>query len=265
MSEIDYLAINRVNWNDRVPIHVASDFYDVAGFKAGSDPLRDFEIEEVGDVAGKSLAHLQCHFGLDTLAWARRGAQVSGLDLSDKAIETATALAQECGLKARFVPADVYDAPTALGDTYDIVYTGIGALVWLPDMRRWAEVVATLLKPGGFLYLSEFHPFSDMLDNATGSTVTFDYFRTDPQIWDEPYTYTGSEKLTNTTSVEFQHTLGEVISALAAAGLRIDFLHEHDRTLFKRFESLEARDGNYRLPEGRPRVPLMFSVKASRR
>ncbi|MFI7447252.1 methyltransferase domain-containing protein [Nonomuraea sp. NPDC049714] len=149
MSEIDYLTVNRANWNGRVDIHVTSDFYDVPGFKAGADPLRDFEIDEVGDVTGKSLVHLQCHFGLDTLAWARRGAQVSGLDLSEKAIETATALAQECGLQARFVAADVYDAPTALKDTYDIVYTGIGALVWLPDLWRWAEVVATLLKPGG--------------------------------------------------------------------------------------------------------------------
>ncbi|GAA4511368.1 MULTISPECIES: class I SAM-dependent methyltransferase [Nonomuraea] len=264
MSEIDYLAVNRANWDERVAIHVASDFYDVPGFKAGGDPLRDFEIEEVGDVAGKSLAHLQCHFGLDTLAWARRGAQVCGLDLSEKAVETATALAEECGLEARFVAADVYDAPVALGGAYDIVYTGIGALVWLPDMRRWAEVVAALLKPGGFLYLSEFHPFTDMLDDAEGSTVTFDYFRSDPQIWDEPYTYTGSEELANTTSVQFQHTLGEVVSALAWAGLRIDFLHEHDHTLFRRFGNLEAHGPVYRLPEGRPRIPLMFSIKASR-
>jgi SAM-dependent methyltransferase len=264
MKEIDYLTANRANWNERVAIHVASDFYDVPGFKAGADPLRGFEIEEIGDVTGKSLVHLQCHFGLDTLAWARRGAQVSGLDLSEKAVETATALARECGLEARFLAADVYDAPAVLADTYDIVYTGIGALVWLPDVRRWAEVVAALLKPGGFLYLSEFHPFADILDDATGSTVTFDYFDTDPHIYDEPYTYTGSKALTNTTSVQFQHPLGEVISALAAAGLRIDFLHEHDHTLFKRFESLEARGRGYQLPEGRPRIPLMFSVKASR-
>jgi 2-polyprenyl-3-methyl-5-hydroxy-6-metoxy-1,4-benzoquinol methylase len=264
MSEIDYLTVNRANWNERVAIHVASDFYDVPGFRAGADPLRGFEIEEVGDVTGKSLAHLQCHFGLDTLAWARRGAQVSGLDLSEKAIETATTLAQECGLDARFVAADVYDAPAALGGTYDIVYTGIGALVWLPDLWRWAEVVAALLKPGGFLYLSEFHPFTDMLDDATGSTVTADYFDGEPHIYDEPYSYTGSETLANATSVQFKHTMGEVISALATAGLRIDFLHEHDHTLFKRFESLETRNGTYRLPAGRPRVPLMFSLKAGK-
>ncbi|WP_327105913.1 class I SAM-dependent methyltransferase [Nonomuraea glycinis] len=264
MSEIDYLTVNRANWDGRVDIHVASDFYDVAGFKAGADPLRDFEIDEVGDVSGKSLVHLQCHFGLDTLAWARRGARVSGLDLSEKAIETATALARECGLQARFVAADVCDAPAALKDTYDIVYTGIGALVWLPDLWRWAEVVATLLKPGGFLYLSEFHPVTDMLDEATGSTVTADYFDGEPHVYDEPYTYTGSERLTNTISVQFQHTLGDVISALAAAGLRIDFLHEHDHTLFKRFATLEPRNGRYQVPEGQPRIPLMFSIRASR-
>ncbi|MFC4117707.1 class I SAM-dependent methyltransferase [Nonomuraea zeae] len=264
MSEIDYLAVNRANWNDRVPIHVASDFYDVPGFKAGRDPLRGFEIGEVGDVTGKSLAHLQCHFGLDTLGWARRGAHVSGLDLSERAVEAAAALARECGLEARFVAADVYDAPAALGGSYDIVYTGIGALVWLPDMRRWAEVVAALLKPGGFLYLSEFHPFADTLDDATGSTVTHDYFAGDPQVWNDPRTYAGTGEVANSTSVQFQHPLGEVVSALAAAGLRIDFLHEHDHTLFQRFGSLEVREGGYRLPGGRPRVPLMYSVKATR-
>ncbi|MFI6595156.1 class I SAM-dependent methyltransferase [Nonomuraea sp. NPDC050536] len=245
-----------------MPIHLESEFYDVAGFKAGASPLRSFELDEVGEVGGRSLVHLQCHFGLDTLDWARRGATVTGLDLSDRAVESARKIAEECGIPARFVAADVYDAAEALGETYDIVYTGIGALVWLPDLTRWAETVAALLNPGGFLYLAEFHPFQDMLDDETGSVVSHDYFARGPEIYDIPYTYTGDQPLEHTVSVQFTHHLGEVVSAVAAAGLRIEFLHEHDFTLFPRFPVMEGDGGRYRMPEGRPRIPLMYSLRA---
>ncbi|MEV0229596.1 class I SAM-dependent methyltransferase [Nonomuraea sp. NPDC050786] len=261
---MDYLAVNRANWNARVPIHVASDFYDVEGFKAGRNAIRSFERDEVGDVAGRSLVHLQCHFGLDTLSWARLGAEVTGLDFSESAIEQARALAAECGIPARFVTADVYDAVEALGGaTYDIVYTGIGALVWLPDLTRWAETVARLLKPGGFLYLAELHPFADILDEETGAVVTHDYFEKGPHVWEYPHTYTGSEVLEHQTSVQFQHGLGEVVSAVTAAGLRVEFLHEHDQTFFRRFATLVVSDGAHRFPEGAPRVPLVYSLRAS--
>ncbi|MWA02541.1 methyltransferase domain-containing protein [Actinomadura sp. LD22] len=262
---MDYRALNRALWDERVAIHVASDFYDVAGFRAGGTALRDFEIAEVGDVAGRRLVHLQCHFGLDTLSWARLGARVTGLDFSGPAVAAAREIAAGCGLDARFVQADVYDAAAALGETYEIVYTGIGALVWLPDVDRWARVAAGLLEPGGFLYLSEFHPFGDVLDDADGSTVAYDYFDASPQVWDEPGTYTdGGQNTRNTRSVTFQHGLGKVVTALAAAGLRLDFLHEHDHTYFQRFAALERHGTVYRLPEGRPRVPLMYSLRATR-
>ncbi|NKZ08229.1 class I SAM-dependent methyltransferase [Actinomadura latina] len=267
MTSAEYVAVNKALWDERVPIHVASDFYDVAGFKAGGQPLRDFELAEVGDVTGLRLVHLQCHFGLDTLSWARRGAHVTGLDFSEKAVEAARAVAEETGLQARFVASDVYDAPTVLDDTYDIVYTGLGALCWLPDIGRWAEVVASLLRPGGFLYLAEFHPFADTLDDEEGHTVAYDYFAEGPQIWDEPDAGSYADpqaSVQHTRSIEFVHGLGEVVTALAAAGLRIDFLHEHDYTLWQRFSVLE-RDGTaYRPPEGRPRVPLMYSLRAAK-
>ncbi|MEV1172867.1 class I SAM-dependent methyltransferase [Nonomuraea sp. NPDC049784] len=261
---MDYLDVNRANWNARVPIHVASDFYDVEGFKAGRSAIRSFERDEVGDVSGRSLVHLQCHFGLDTLSWARLGAEVTGLDFSEAAIEQARAIAAECGIPAEFVTADVYDAVEALGGaTYDIVYTGIGALVWLPDLTRWAETVAALLKPGGFLYIAELHPFADILDVETGATVTHDYFAKGPHVWEYPHTYTGSEVLEYQTSVQFQHGLGEVVSAVTAAGLRVEFLHEHDHTFFQRFATLVASEGSHRFPEGAPRVPLVYSLRAS--
>ncbi|TDC09109.1 class I SAM-dependent methyltransferase [Nonomuraea longispora] len=260
---MDYLETNRANWNSRVPVHVGSDFYDVEGFVAGRSPLRPFEREEVGDVSGRRLAHLQCHIGLDTLAWARLGAEVTGLDFSAAAVAQAEGIAAECGLPARFVTADVYDAAEKLGRAaYDIVYTGVGALVWLPDLTRWAQTVAALLKPGGFLYLAEFHPFPDILDEATGTTVTHDYFDREPQVWVEPHTYTGGEELEHQTSVQFLHGLGDVVSAVGAAGLRVEFLHEHDFTLFQRFSTLEAAGGTYRVPGGAPRLPLMYSLRA---
>jgi SAM-dependent methyltransferase len=265
MADEDYLTLNRALWDERVPIHVASEFYDVAGFRKGASALRDFEPDEMGEVSGRELLHLQCHFGLDTLSWARRGASVTGLDFSEAAIQAARDLAAEAGLPARFVVSDVYAAPQTLGRTYDIVYTGLGALVWLPDVQRWARTVVDLLKPGGRLYLVEFHPFADVLDDDEGRTVAYDYFDDQPQVWDEPGTYTDPGAATaNNRSVQFQHGLGSVVSALAAAGLRLEFLHEHDYTLFERYKSLERHGTVYRLPEGRPRVPMMYSLRAEK-
>jgi SAM-dependent methyltransferase len=266
-DEVDWRALNRANWDDRVPVHLASSFYDLAGFQAGACSLRPFEISEVGPVAGRSLVHLQCHIGLDTLSWARRGAAVSGLDFSPPAISAASSLAVALGLPATFVVADVYDAVAAFGgQKFDIVYTGIGALVWLPDIPGWARVVAGLLAPGGFLYLVEGHPFAQILESgASGLCVARDYFDAAPQVEDYPYTYTDGPELAHTRQVEFQHGLGEILTSLVEAGLRIEFVHEHDFELFQRFDSLRRQeDGTYRLPPGQPRVPMMFSLRASR-
>ncbi|MFF1902900.1 class I SAM-dependent methyltransferase [Kitasatospora sp. NPDC058218] len=262
----DWRAANRANWDERVPIHTSGAFYDVPGFVAGREALRDFELAEVGDVGGKTLVHLQCHIGLDTLAWARRGATVTGLDFSEPAVAVADGLAKEIGAStARFVAADVYDAVDVLdARTFDIVYTGLGALCWLPDIDRWARTAAALVAPGGFLYLAEFHPFADILAED-GRTVETDYFRREPTVWDEPGTYAdlGAETTANVT-VEWQHGIGEVVSALVTAGLRVEFLHEHDFTLFPRFPVLESDDGAYRFPEGHPRSPLIYSIRATK-
>ena len=267
-EQVDWRALNRANWDDRVPVHLASSFYDLAGFRAGASSLRPFEVSEVGPVAGLRLVHLQCHIGLDTLSWARRGALVSGLDFSAPAISAASSLAASLGLEATFVVSDVYDAVAALGgQRFDIVYTGIGALVWLPDIPRWARVVANLLAPGGFLYLVEGHPFVQILDESSGSAglvVARDHFDAAPQVEDYPYTYTDGPALSHSRQVEFQHGLGEIVTSLVEAGLRIEFLHEHDFEAFGRFGSLQPQeDGTYRFPPGQPRVPMMFSLRAS--
>ncbi|MEV4936395.1 class I SAM-dependent methyltransferase [Streptomyces zaomyceticus] len=267
----DWHEANRARWDERVPIHAASDFYDLDTFRAGKDALRDFELAEVGDVTGRSLLHLQCHIGLDTLSWARHGAsQVVGLDFSEPAVETARSLAADLGLtqdRAAFVAADVYDAAEAVPDSaYDIVYTGCGALNWLPDIERWAETAASLVAPGGFLYVAEFHPLTDSLDDETGSRIVHDYFVRDPWVDTSPGTYAELDADTvHNRSVEWVHPVGEVVSALAGAGLRIEFLHEHDASLFPRYGALQRHeDGYYRFPAGRPRIPMMYSIKASR-
>ncbi|TSB32580.1 class I SAM-dependent methyltransferase [Streptomyces benahoarensis] len=267
----DWREANRASWDERVPLHMASDYYDHEGFRRSQDTIRAFEAAEVGDVTGRSLLHLQCHFGQDTLSWLHRGAsQVVGLDFSEPAVDAARETAADLGYdtdRASFVAADVYDAAEAVPDSaYDVVYTGIGALNWLPDVERWAETAASLVAPGGFLYLAEFHPLCDALDDSTGSRITHDYFSRDAWVDEAPGTYTdfGAPTVHNRT-VEWQHPIGDVVSAVAATGLRIEFLHEHDMTMFQRFGALQrGDDGFYRLPADRPRIPLMYSLKATR-
>ena len=263
----NWLEYNRANWDERVPIHVGGRFYDLDSFVAGRETLEDFELAEVGDVHGKQLLHLQSHIGTETLGWARHGAVVTGLDFSAPATAAAAALAERIGVAgSRWVTSDVYQAAEALdGEQFDVVYTGKGALCWLPDIERWARVAASMVKPGGFLYVSEFHPFGNTLSDEDGRTVAYDYFDASPQVWDEPGTYADLEASTlENVTVQFNHGIGEIVSALIGAGLRLEFLHEYEMTLFPRYRVLEERDGTFRLPAGTPRVPLMFSLRAAK-
>ena len=191
---------------------------------------------------------------------------MSGLDFSGPAVEAARELAAELDVEARFVQADVYDAVSALGSgSFDIVYTGFGALIWLPDLDRWARVVSDLLRPGGFLYLSEFHPITNVLDDETGGVVAHDYFDEGAKVWHESGTYGDPDAEMEGVSVCWDHTLGSVVSAIAGAGLRVEFLHEHPHTLFPRYDNLQAgSDGIYRRPEGAPPIPMMYSIRASK-
>jgi len=260
----DWLALNRRMWDERVPIHLASRFYDVPGFLAGRSTLRDFERTEMGPVSGLDLLHLQCHFGLDTLSWAREGARVTGLDFSTPAIAAARELAGRAGIEARFVVGDLHDAPAVLGGRFDVVYTGLGALNWLPDTGAWARVVAACLRPGGRLLLVEFHPFTYVFADEALS-VEHDYFhRVEGDCYEDAGTYADPAAVTrHNRSVEWNHPLGDVVTALLAAGLELEGLREHDWTLFARWPLL-VRDaaGHYRMPEGRPRIPLMYSLRA---
>ena len=261
--------VNRRRWDESAPIHAASDFYGVADFKAGKDTLGAIESAEIGEIAGKRIVHLQCHFGLDTLSLARRGATVTGYDFSPKAIAIARDLAAETGIAATFVEGNVYDAPTKLpAANYDIAYVTVGAINWLPDITGWAKVVATLLAPGGFLYLLEGHPAASILEQKqAGDPIvpTYNYFQSaDPLIFEatESYTEEGT-RLANTLTHEWIHSLSSVIGSLLDAGLRLEWFHEHARLPWRLFPSMvRADDGMYDMPAGSPNLPLLFSLKA---
>lgn len=269
-DQSSWRELNRAMWDVKTPLHLVSPGYDVAGFKAGRSSLRPHEIADLGDVRGKDLIHLQCHFGLDTLSWARLGAKVTGLDFSEAAVQAAMELARAADIDARFVTSDVYDAPSAVaGRTFDIVYTGVGALCWIPDMDRWARVVRDLLRPGGQLYLFEFHPARWMFEGSSFSRIEIrdDYF-TPP----EGYTAAGGVTYSDTSippdatpTVQWNHPIGEVVTALCGVGMRIQSLHEMDRDVLCRWEGMErSEDGMYRMPPGRPSLPLMYVLRACR-
>lgn len=264
--------VNRRRWDELVDIHVKSvtGIYRVAEFRAGADVLSPIESAELGDVAGKDLLHLQCHFGLDTLCLARRGARVMGLDFSANAIAAARALSIETGVPGRFIEGNVYDALQLIDDRFDIVYTTWGVLCWLPDIDAWARTAASLLRPGGMLYLLDGHPIAGVLDEAEGGRLvpTYPYFQgAEPLAFDSDRSYTGdSDRLINARAYEWTHPVGAVVSALIDAGLTIKFLHEHDRLCWRRFSRMvHGPDGMYRLPSDIPSVPLAFSIKAMRK
>jgi SAM-dependent methyltransferase len=262
-----WLQANRERWDELVAIHSRSDFYDLDSFRAGRLSLTPLEREELGDVTGKSLLHLQCHFGLDTLSWARLGAQVTGADFSPAAIELARSLSRELGIDARFVCSDVDSLPEALDGPFDVVFTSYGVLCWLPDLRRWGEVIAHFLRPGGTFYIAEIHPFAMLFDdeNAEGLQPRYTYFQgPEPMHFENVWTYTDSERpVDHTTTYEWNHTMGEIVNALLDAGLRLVFLHEFPFACFRMFPFLEqGEDGWWRLREQDVPIPMTFSIKA---
>jgi len=270
MDERARINENRASWDERTAIHVNSAFYDVDGFLAGDSTLAPFEAQELGSVDGARLVHLQCHFGLDTLSWARLGAEATGVDISGAAIDAARALAERAGIDAEFVESDVYDARSKLEGTFDVVYTGHGALNWLPDLERWAEVVSSLLAPGGRFYIVEFHPILNVMDDddlVLDPTYPF-FFDPEGMTFDDDEDYADPQaSLVHSRTHEWAHPVSEVVGSLIDAGLAIDALHEFDVISYQRWPFLERVDGPrplYKIPSGKPQVPLEYSIVATK-
>jgi SAM-dependent methyltransferase len=267
------LESNRSLWDAWTKIHVGSAFYDVASFRNGERPIRvaDYEREEVGSVEGRTLLHLQCHFGLDTLSWARLGATVTGVDFSNEAVAAARELAADLGIDARFVVSDIDGLPDVLDGQFDVVYTSCGVLAWLPDIASWGRVAARFVRPGGFLYVTEIHPvaqaFQDEGVQPGELRLGYPYWsHAEPLRFDVNGSYADPGAPTDgLVEYSWDHTLGEVLTSLADAGLRLEFLHEFDFVRWPLPFLVEGEDGLWRLPAGTTGgLPLFFSLKATK-
>jgi SAM-dependent methyltransferase len=263
---------NNALWDEWTRIHKTSAFYDLEGFKRGGVRLRPYELDEIGPVDGLELLHLQCHFGIDTLSWARLGARVTGADFSLAGVELARSVATEIGIDgARFVHSDLYDLPTVLDGTFDLVYTSRGVLRWLPDVRRWAEVIAHFVRPGGRFYITEIHPVAQVFED---DDIEPGELRLRYPYWQhvEPLSFPVIGSYAEPTAEVGVHTehgwnhgLGEIVTALVDAGLRIDSLREYPFVDWPVEFLVEAPDGTYRLPAGTPgELPLFFSILATK-
>lgn len=263
-----YYTANQQNWNERTAIHARSQSYDLDGFRAGRNALRPIERNEVGEVAGMSLLHLQCHLGTDTLSWAQLGARVTGVDFSDAALEVACGLRDDLGLEARFMPANIYDLPERLNEQFDIVFTSYGVLCWLHDLPRWAQIAASFVKPGGIFYMVEFHPLAisvcetGMVDGAF--RMTYPYFpQEEPLYYGPGPSYTDGDASTQSGHYEWPYSIGQVVTALCDAGLHIEFLHEHPCCCFPLMPDMH-RDEDGLWWRATNDLPLLFSVRGRR-
>jgi 2-polyprenyl-3-methyl-5-hydroxy-6-metoxy-1,4-benzoquinol methylase len=266
------MLANQANWDARTPIHVRSEFYGLDGGRPPANWFADYEWTDLGDLSGADVLHLQCHIGAETVAFAERGARTVGLDLSGESIAAAARIAAERGLSAEFVQSNVYSAASALGGrTFDVVYTGKGALCYVPDLEAWAAVIATLLRDGGKLYVVEFHPVLASLGLVPGPEddeallLRHDYLAgRGPVERDSARTYTDGPPLESAhVSYEWMHGLGELITALTAAGLTVDSLRESPEIPWPRWPGMvPVGNGWFRLPDDLPRLPLLYALLA---
>ena len=266
----DYLKTNKDLWDKLAKIHYDSEFYDVSGFLQGKQTLDPIELDELPNLAGKSILHLMCHFGMDTLSLARLGGKVTGVDFSEEAISLARSLAETAHIDAQFICSNLYDLPNTLTEMFDVVFTSGGVLTWLPDLEGWAKVINRYLKSGGIFYIREFHPFSYIFndeDDKSDLSVKYPYFQNqEPLIFEDEGSY--ADKTTKTgkmKSCEWNHPISRIITALANEGLRIDFLHEFPFSSYKALPfMIQDTEERWVLPEHSESVPFMFSIKATK-
>ena len=263
-NQDNYLNINRQSWNNKVAIHIDSDFYGMASFRQGKNSLHSIELDLLGDLQGKRVLHLQCHFGQDSISMSRLGANVTGIDLSDKAIDAARHLAEELGTDTQFVCSDVYDLPQHLEGQFDVVFTSYGVLGWLPDLDRWAAVIDHFLKPDGRLVLVEFHPVLWMFDDDFQS-VDYAYFKSEDIVETYEGTYADVDAPLKQAYVSWNHGLGEVFQALQLQGLRVDTFQEFDYSPYDCFgPTVQIAPDRYQIKHLAGKLPMVYAVVASR-
>jgi SAM-dependent methyltransferase len=270
MKDLDkYYDANKTMWDQFARINVDSRTYKTEEFLRGKSVLNSIELNELGDVKGKTLLHLQSHFGLDALSWAREGAKVTGVDFSTEGVAISRDLAKKAKIDARFIECNLFDLPEHLDEQFDIVYTSYGVLVWLHDLNRWAEIVAHFLKPGGTFYIAEFHPFLWMFDNEDSDDFKLirSYFpQGSPYEFDVDGSYAETDKkIKPQKDYEWAHGMSSIITAISKAGLRIKFLHEHNKAPFQAFPFFKKKDDGYWYYDHPDvQIPLIFSLKATK-
>ncbi len=261
----NYLDINRKSWNAKVEPHLKSDFYFVEEFLKGRTSLNSIELDILGDVSGKEILHLQCHFGQDSISLSRLGAKVTGVDLSDKAIEAAKDLAQKCGTDTEFICSDVYELPKVLDKKFDIVYTSYGTIGWLPDLEKWAKVISHFLKPNGKFVFVEFHPFV-WIYNDTFDKVTYSYFNVKPIAETYEGTYADREADLVQSYVMWNHPISDVLNSLLQNDLQLDLFHEFDYSPYPCFaHNKEIEKGKYIIPQFDGKAPMVYALQATKK
>jgi ubiquinone/menaquinone biosynthesis C-methylase UbiE len=264
-NNIDYISINKQSWNGRVDAHIKSEFYGVEDFIKGKTSLQEIELNLLGDIKNKSILHLQCHFGQDTISLSRMGAKATGIDLSDKAIESAKELNATTKTDASFICCNVYDLPQHLNEEFDIVYTSYGTIGWLPDMDKWANVVSTFLKPGGKFIFVEFHPVVWMFDDYF-KEIGYNYFNTGAIVETENGTYADRNAALKSEYVMWNHGMAEVINSLIKHNLEINLLEEFDYSPYNCFkETTEFAPGKFRIKHLDNKIPMVYSIVATKK
>lgn len=257
---MNYLKINRNAWNDKTVVHLQSDFYDQKAFLAGKNSLKNPELEVLGNVNGKRILHLQCHFGQDTLSLARMGAKVTGLDFSDVAIENAQQINKELGLDAQFVCSDVYDLPKELYNQFDIVFTSYGTIGWFPDLASWAKTINKALLPGGKFIMVDFHPFIWTFDNDL-KYLQYDYFKSEPIEEDIEGSYADRNAPIKTKTISWNHGIGEILNTLIQSGISIHEFTEMDFSPFDCFSNLKKiEDDKFVFSHIEPAIPMIYRI-----
>ena len=264
-KDLNYLEINRKSWNSRTSIHFESEFYDNQSFISGRNSLNHIELDLLGDVKGKSILHLQCHFGQDSISLARMGAEVTGVDLSDISIEKARELNKIAKTDCEFVCCDVYDSEKYIDKKFDIVFTSYGTIGWLPDIDKWAGIIAHFLKDGGKLIFADFHPVVWMFDDSF-SKIKYRYFNSGPIVESQSGTYTDKDADIEINYVGWNHSMSEVINNLISHGLRIDVLNEFDYSPYNCFSNTEkVGDGAYRIKSLNDKIPMVYAIEATKK